>query len=98
MVTILTIASRYKILEGPGGQTRSFMIHERLWNHLQNLITRMFWGQEQFGGGLSGAGSRSGVQKEGLRSLGTIERYYGPFHISEDLIGYAALGCLRSIL
>lgn len=57
----------------------------------------MFWGQEQFGGGLSGAGSRSGVQKEGLRSLGTIERYYGPFHISEDLIVYAALGRFSSI-
>lgn len=74
------------------------MIHEGLWNYLQNLITRMFWGQEQFGGGLSGAGSRSGVQKEGLRSLGTIERYCGPFHISEDLIGHVTFGRFNSIL
>lgn len=74
------------------------MIHERLWNHLQNLITRMFWGQEQFGGALSGAGLRSGVQKEGLRSLGTIERYCVPFHISEDLLGHATFRRFSSIL
>ncbi|MCJ1462554.1 hypothetical protein MMC07_001156 [Pseudocyphellaria aurata] len=76
-VTILTISARYKKLAGPGGQTRSFMIHDRLWTYLQNMITRMFWGQEQFGGGFCGAGSRRGAQKSMekgvLRSLGTIE-------------------------
>lgn len=76
-VTILTISARYKKLAGPGGQTRSFMIHDRLWTYLQNMITRMFWGQEQFGGGFCGAGSRRAVQKSMekgvLRSLGTIE-------------------------
>ena len=77
-VTILTIATRYKKLTGPGGQSRSFMIHERFWNYLQNMITRMFWGQEQFGGGFCGAGSLKVDQKAdraGLRSLGSIERY-----------------------
>ncbi|KAI4163394.1 MAG: hypothetical protein LQ342_002901 [Letrouitia transgressa] len=50
------------------------MIHERLWNYLQNMISRMFWGQEQFGGGFCGAGSRhKSVLKGGLRNLGTIE-------------------------
>lgn len=76
-VTVLTIASRYMELSGPGGKTRSFMIHERLWSYLQNMITRMFWGQEQFGGGFCGAGSRRPGQpnsgKGGLRTLGTIE-------------------------
>lgn len=78
-VTVLTIASRYMELSGPGGKTRSFMIHERLWSYLQNMITRMFWGQEQFGGGFCGAGTRRPGQPNsgqgGLRTLGTIERY-----------------------
>ena len=78
-VTVLTIASRYMELSGPGGKTRSFMIHERLWSYLQNMITRMFWGQEQFGGGFCGAGTRGSGQtspgKGELRTLGTIERY-----------------------
>lgn len=41
------------------------------------MITRMFWGQEQFGGGFCGAGMkklppRSAI-KGGLRTMGTIE-------------------------
>ena len=89
-VTVLTIASRYMELSGPGGKTRSFMIHERLWSYLQSMITRMFWGQEQFGGGFCGAGTRRPGQhtsgKGGLRTLGTIERY--PISISSffDLV------------
>ncbi|KAL8760179.1 MAG: hypothetical protein Q9199_000201 [Rusavskia elegans] len=76
-VTVLTIASRYKQLVGPGAESRSYMIHERLWSYLQNMITRMFWGQEQFGGGFCGAGMkklppRSAI-KGGLRTMGTIE-------------------------
>ncbi|KAL8839872.1 MAG: hypothetical protein Q9170_001552 [Blastenia crenularia] len=75
VVTILTIASRYMQLTGPGAKSRSYMVHERLWNYLQNMITRMFWGQEQFGGGFCGAGSRKpkSTVKGGLRTLGTIE-------------------------
>ena len=79
-ITLLTISSRYMILKGPAGQSRSFLIHERLWKFLRGMITRMFWGQEQFGGGFCGAGTagkeqRPGVVKGGLRSLGTIERW-----------------------
>ncbi|MCJ1230631.1 hypothetical protein MMC12_007305 [Toensbergia leucococca] len=36
------------------------------------MITRMFWGQEQFGGGFCGAGNRKGGRGR-LRTLGTIE-------------------------
>ncbi|KAL9128162.1 MAG: hypothetical protein Q9217_003105 [Psora testacea] len=77
-VTLLTIASRYMKVTGTGSQTRSYMIHERLWQYLQSMITRMFWGQEQFGGGFCGAGARRSkgarsADKGKLRSLGTIE-------------------------
>ncbi|KAL8710016.1 MAG: hypothetical protein Q9220_005287 [cf. Caloplaca sp. 1 TL-2023] len=74
-VTVLTVASRYKQLSGPGGESRSYMVHERLWSYLQNMITRMFWGQEQFGGGFCGGGTRrpKTAIKGGLRTLGTIE-------------------------
>ena len=78
-LTLLTIASRYMKLKGPAAQSRSFMIHDKLWIYLQSMITRMFWGQEQSGGGFCGAGAtkiepRSGTPKAGLRSLGSIER------------------------
>ena len=77
-VTLLTITSRYKKLDGPGAATRSAKVHDKLWDYLQGMITRMFWGQEQFGGGFCGAGA-SKTQEEleakrrGLRSLGTAE-------------------------
>ena len=78
-VTLLTIAARYKPLEGPGGRSRSFLVHENLWTYLQGMITRMFWGQEQFGGGFCGAGAhrrwmRAGPITGGFRNLGTVER------------------------
>lgn len=78
-VTLLTITSRFMKLRGPAAQSRSFIIHEKLWMYLQGMITRMFWGQEQFGGGFCGAGSVGketpfGTIRGGLRSLGTIER------------------------
>ena len=77
-VTLLTIASRYLRLPGPGGQTRSHMIHERLWTSLQNMINRMFWGHELYTSGapvatLQREGQHS-AEKGALRSLGTIER------------------------
>lgn len=78
-LTLLTITSRFMKLRGPASQSRSFIIHEKLWTYLQGMITRMFWGQEQFGGGFCGAGSGketpSGTIRGGLRSLGTIERW-----------------------
>lgn len=78
-VTLLTITSRFMKLRGPAALSRSFIIHEKLWMYLQGMITRMFWGQEQFGGGFCGAGSVGketpfGTIRGGLRSLGTIER------------------------
>ena len=78
-MTLLTIASRFMVLAGPAGQSRSFMVHDKLWKYLQAMITRMFWGQEQSGGGFCGAGAtreqRSAVTRGGLRGLGTVERY-----------------------
>ncbi|MCJ1393524.1 hypothetical protein MMC18_006399 [Xylographa bjoerkii] len=76
-VTLLTIASRFMVLTGPAGQSRSFTVHDKLWTYLQAMITRMFWGQEQSGGGFCGAGAtreqRSAVTRGGLRGLGTVE-------------------------
>ena len=77
-VTMLTIASRYMRLSGAGGATRSSRLHDRLWDYLQGMISRMCWGQEQFGGGFCGAGLKPEtleVKRRGLRSLGTVERY-----------------------
>ncbi|KFL63007.1 uncharacterized protein TERG_12675 [Trichophyton rubrum CBS 118892] len=50
-MTILMLASRYMKLSGPGSISRSYMVHERLWQHLQGMISRMIFGQEQFTGG-----------------------------------------------
>ncbi|QGA14004.1 hypothetical protein EYB26_001656 [Talaromyces marneffei] len=58
--TILMISSRYHVLPGIGGASRSFFIHNRLWNHCQSLIMRLILGQER-----SSRGS--------IRTLGTIE-------------------------
>jgi hypothetical protein len=38
------------------------------------MISRMFFSQESFGGGLNGAGPRT-LDQGRLRALGTIERY-----------------------
>ena len=95
-VTILTIASRYKKLAGPGAQTRAFKIHEKLWEYLRDMITRMFWGQEQFGGGFCGAGKRKVAQNSplgSLRSLGTIERYVFECQISSLLLTECPVYC-----
>lgn len=58
--TILMISSRYHVLPGIGGASRSFFIHNRLWTHSQNLIMRLMLGQER-----SSRGS--------IRTIGTIE-------------------------
>ena len=79
-VTILTIASRYMALGGPSAHTRSFKVHEQMWNFLQGMVTRMFWGQEQFGSGFCVTGgdmtTAEGAQarRRSLRSLGAAER------------------------
>lgn len=82
-VTLLTISSRYKALDGPGGMCRAHAIHEQLWTYLRGMIERVVWGQEAFGGGFCGSGSDEaqtsstapwrGLRKGSLRTLGTVE-------------------------
>jgi hypothetical protein len=83
-VTLLTIATRYMRMPGPGGHCRSHAIHEQLWTYLRGMIERCLWGQEAFGGGFCGSGADSeaqtsstapwrGLRKGSLRTLGTIE-------------------------
>jgi hypothetical protein len=81
VITLLTIAARYSQPNGShgvGGQSRSYLIHEKLWKYLQGMIDRMIFGQEQFGGGFCGAGQQPGsdvnpLSRRGLRTLGTVE-------------------------
>ncbi len=85
-VTLLTISSRYMRLSGPGGLSRSYAIHEKLWNYLRGMIERIIWGQEQFGASGGGVADRRpdaiqtsstapwrGLRKGSLRTLGTVE-------------------------
>lgn len=82
-VTLLTIASRYRRMPGPGGHCRSHAIHEQLWTYLRGMIERVVWGQEAFGGGFCGSGAEEaqnsstapwrGLRRGSLRTLGTIE-------------------------
>ncbi|RJE19109.1 hypothetical protein PHISCL_08561 [Aspergillus sclerotialis] len=58
--TILMISSRYHVLPGAGGESRNFFIHHRLWQHCQQLVMRLTFGQEK--------SSQSKV-----RCIGTIE-------------------------
>ncbi|KAL4886975.1 hypothetical protein BJY04DRAFT_204590 [Aspergillus karnatakaensis] len=58
--TILMLSSRYHILPGPGGESRNFFIHHRLWQHCQQLVTRLMFGQER-------------ALNSKLRRIGTIE-------------------------
>ena len=77
-VTLLTIASRYMKLSGPGQESRRFKVHDQLWQFLQKMIMRMFFGQDQFGFYRGGSGDQTQEEaeasKRGLRSLGTAER------------------------
>lgn len=58
--TILMISARYHILPGAGGESRNFFIHHRLWQHCQQLVTRLIFGQD-----------KSTSSK--IRNIGTIE-------------------------
>lgn len=58
--TILMISSRYHTLPGPGGSSRAFFIHHRLWQHCQHLLLRVTLGQEK-------------ISKAKTRNIGSIE-------------------------
>jgi Fungal Zn(2)-Cys(6) binuclear cluster domain len=58
--TILAISSRYHILPGIGGVSRSTILHDRLWRYCQDLLTRTMFGQEK------GSSPKT-------RSIGTVE-------------------------
>jgi hypothetical protein len=45
--TLLMIASRYFILPGAGGVSRSHFIHQRLWQYCELLIRHIMFGQEK---------------------------------------------------
>jgi hypothetical protein len=45
--TLLTISSRFFVLPGAGGVSRSHFIHDRLWQHCEVLIRRVMFGQEK---------------------------------------------------
>ncbi|KAI2345857.1 zinc finger transcriptional activator [Ophidiomyces ophidiicola] len=85
-VTILMLASRYMKFSGAGAVSRAYMIHERLWLHLQGMISRMIFGQEQFSGATHDNGTATetmntqssesalaGSSFGSLRTLGTCE-------------------------
>lgn len=80
-LTILTIASRHKVLSGFSELSRRYQIHENLWRSLMSKVQRLLWGQEQFGGGRSAVGAGKVRELAGgqltwvgsLRTLGTIE-------------------------
>jgi hypothetical protein len=74
LVVILTISSRYMKLSGTAASSRQSAIHDKLWAHLRGMVERTFWAQEQFGGGLCGAGPKS-RDLQGLRTLGTVEGF-----------------------
>ncbi|TEA22555.1 hypothetical protein C8034_v002925 [Colletotrichum sidae] len=45
--TVLMIASRFFMLPGAGGASRSHLIHNRLWQHCELMIKRIMLGQEK---------------------------------------------------
>lgn len=46
--TLLMISSRFFILPGAGGISRSHFIHQRLWQYCELLIRRIIFGQEKY--------------------------------------------------
>jgi hypothetical protein len=57
--TILMISAQHCALPGPGGTSRSVLVHQRLWEYCQQLITRLVFGQEKV--------------SANTRTIGTIE-------------------------
>ena len=78
-IAILAIASRHLRLDGHAAMSRSYRIHDNLWQYLKKQLERVLFAQEQFGGGFCGAGSSARVTentcgqltwKGSLRTLG----------------------------
>ncbi|KAA8895872.1 hypothetical protein FN846DRAFT_995140 [Sphaerosporella brunnea] len=73
---ILTVASRYMKLPGPGSASRSFAIHDMLWREVRKAFERLMWG-----GGWGGLGVPRPTQSfsdpsktgRGLRTIGTVQ-------------------------
>ena len=51
-ITILMIGSRYRKWTGPAAVARSYIVHDRIWRYLQGMISRLFWSEDLFVGGL----------------------------------------------
>lgn len=62
--TLLMISSRYCALPGIGAESRRFIIHERLWQRVQRIATRLFWAEDD------PTTAWSGTQ---IRTIGTCE-------------------------
>ncbi|KAH8799762.1 C6 transcription factor [Xylogone sp. PMI_703] len=45
--TLLLLSSRYHILPGLAGMSKSYFLHNRLWKHWQGLMMRVMFGQEK---------------------------------------------------
>lgn len=58
--TILLISSRYHVLPGLAGLSKSYFLHNRLWKYWQNLMMRVMFGQEKH-------------LKTSIRTVGAIE-------------------------
>lgn len=54
------LSTRYHVLPGLAGMSKSYFLHNRLWKYWQDLMTRVMFGQEK------GSESR-------MRTIGTIE-------------------------
>lgn len=80
-LAILALTSRYCPLNTYSRECRRSEIHKQLWTSLTNIVQRLLWGQEQFGGGFCGAGmaplsktvTGQITWKGSLRTLGTVE-------------------------
>lgn len=77
-ITMITIASRYMKLSGPGAQSRSYAIHSDLWKDLQQKLNHVAWGQDKFPGSFDRTNTLSAsnvnpLHRNGFRSIGTVE-------------------------
>jgi hypothetical protein len=70
-LTILMLASRYMKLSGQGAVTRGNIIHDRLWNYLRGMITKVFWSEESFMS--EDTTNPESTQRSVLRTIGTCE-------------------------